>query len=187
MSRSMIRWPYAAGRRDCAPRAAMTCAPRRSAARNAEHKPQWRRRALRHRASNLGRFNAELCRLRPSAHSIHLMAADEFTLLTQYAADDSQEAYRQLVERYAGLVYAAARRQVRDMHLAEDVTQAVFIVLSRKAGSIRRGQPLSAWLLTTTRYTCINALRVEKHRRATESRAAQMRSDVTWHQSNAIE
>jgi RNA polymerase sigma factor (sigma-70 family) len=108
-----------------------------------------------------------------------MMAPDEFTLLEQYASDESQDAYRQLVERYAGLVYAAARRQMRDSHLAEDVTQAVFVVLSRKAGSIRRGQPLSAWLLTTTRYTCINALRVETHRRATESRAAQMRSEVT--------
>src|SRR5262249_18796492 len=82
---------------------------------------------------------------------------DEFALLQEYARSRSQEAYRQLVERYAGLVYAAARRQVRDKHLAEDVTQAVFVVLAQKAGTIRPGRPLSAWLLTTTRYTCSNA------------------------------
>ena len=41
---------------------------------------------------------------------------------------------------------------MRDRHLAEDVTQAVFIVLSQKAGKIRPGTVLSNWLFVTTRY-----------------------------------
>ncbi|HEY7088599.1 MAG TPA: sigma-70 family RNA polymerase sigma factor, partial [Tepidisphaeraceae bacterium] len=103
---------------------------------------------------------------------------DEFALLQEYARSGSQDAYGRLVERYARLVYAAARRQVRDKHLAEDVTQAVFVVLAQKAGTIRPGRPLSAWLLTTTRHTCSNAMRLARRRLAIESRAAQMRSEA---------
>src|SRR5262245_1353751 len=110
---------------------------------------------------------------------------DEFALLHDYATSNSQDAYRQLVERYADVVYASARRQVHDPHLAEDVTQAVFLVLSRKAASIRPGKPLSAWLLTTTRYVSINALRLQRNRQNIETKAAQMRSEVKSFEESA--
>ena len=68
-------------------------------------------------------------------------------LLQDYLAVGSQPAFARLVQRYIDLVYSAARRQVRDEHLAQDITQAVFILLSQKAAAIRNPAALPAWLL----------------------------------------
>src|SRR5262245_15710791 len=99
---------------------------------------------------------------------------DDSSLLQDYIATRSERAFSLLVERHIQLVYAAARRQVRDAHLAEDVTQAVFVVLARRAKTIRSGAILPAWLLTATRYTASNHLSGLNRRRHHERRAAQM-------------
>jgi len=78
----------------------------------------------------------------------------------------------ELVRRHIDFVYSAALRQTHDPHLAEDVTQVVFIILGQKAGSIRRSTPLAGWLFNTTRYAALNAIRMEKRRRHHEQQAA---------------
>jgi DNA-directed RNA polymerase specialized sigma24 family protein len=70
---------------------------------------------------------------------------DDGKLLSEYATRHSEEAFATLVERHVSLVYSAALRQARDPHLAEEVTQAVFIILARKAGSPRQKTILSRW------------------------------------------
>ena len=103
---------------------------------------------------------------------------DDLVLLEQYAAGRSEQAFAAIVRRYAGFVYAAALRQARDPHLAEDVAQAVFVDLSRKAGSLDRRVALAGWLLTATRYAAANALRQRLRRQHHERKAATMRQEL---------
>src|SRR4051794_17008137 len=81
-------------------------------------------------------------------------------LLRAFVATRDAAAFEALTRRHAGMVYSAALRQLRDAHLAEDVTQAVFIVLARQARAVRSGAVLPAWLFAVTRHACNNARRV---------------------------
>ena len=82
-------------------------------------------------------------------------------LLQAYTRNGSERAFGELVRRYLDLVYSAARRQVRAPHLAEEVTQNVFIDLTRSAKKLKASQPLAAWLFLVTRRRVIDILRSE--------------------------
>lgn len=75
------------------------------------------------------------------------------------------QSFAKLVARHTAWICAVARRRVKDQHLAEDVTQAVFLILSRKAGRIGPDTPLSAWLFRVTRFAANDALKREARRR----------------------
>lgn len=89
-------------------------------------------------------------------------------LVREYARNSSEEAFTALVSRHVNLVYSVALHQLRDPSLAEEVTQAAFIILARKAGALGPKTILSAWLCRTAQYAAANALRAESRRQCRE-------------------
>ena len=99
------------------------------------------------------------------------MPTDDMVLLREYARRNSEEAFATLVARHINLVYSVALRQVREPHLAEEITQAVFIILARKAASLGPKTILPGWLCRTARYASANALTIQRRRQRREQEA----------------
>jgi len=98
-------------------------------------------------------------------------STDDIALLQSFVKEHSEAAFTTLVSRHIGLVYSAALRQTGSAPMAEEVTQAVFIILARKAGSLGKGVVLSGWLYQTARLTAANHLRAEIRRTRHEQEA----------------
>ena len=96
---------------------------------------------------------------------------DDMDLVHEYAASRSEAAFETLVSRHLNLVYSSACRQVSDAALAQDIAQAVFIILAQKAGSLGPRTILSGWLYRTTRYACADALKIQRRRQHREQEA----------------
>src|SRR5208283_5621184 len=97
------------------------------------------------------------------------------TLLAEYAANGSEEAFRELVARYMDLVYSTAVRLVNgDTHRAEDVAQIVFADLARLAGTFSKEVMLGGWLHRRTWYAATTLMRNERRRQNRERQAIEM-------------
>lgn len=90
-------------------------------------------------------------------------------LLERYAHEGNEAAFESLVKRYLDLVYSAAWRQTGDHEQARDVTQAVFVILARKAGSLSPKTILSGWLYRTSRFVALESFRAERRRKLREA------------------
>jgi RNA polymerase sigma factor (sigma-70 family) len=90
-------------------------------------------------------------------------------LLARFARDRDQAAFELLVWRHGSMVFGACRRILRDAHLAEDAFQAAFLILARKAGSVRAGGSVAGWLHRVARRV---AIRAANQRTRTEPLAA---------------
>jgi len=99
------------------------------------------------------------------------MMADDMELVREFATRQSDAAFETLVSRHINLVYSVALRQVRDPHLAQEVAQAVFIILARKAKSLGPDTILSGWLYHAAQYASADALKSQRRRQHREQEA----------------
>jgi len=95
-------------------------------------------------------------------------------LLRDYTERRSEVAFAEIVRRHLDFVYSAALRMLRDTHLAEDVTQAVFVALAQNAQQLTSRLLLSGWLHRTTQNLAAKTVRSDVRRRAREQEAVAM-------------
>ena len=109
-------------------------------------------------------------------------------LLAEFARNESEAAFAELVRRHIALVHSVAWRHTDNPQSAQEITQAVFIILARKAAALGRDTVLSGWLHHTARLTAANFRRAE-FRRIRREQEAFMQStieeaapDIAWAQ-----
>jgi RNA polymerase sigma factor (sigma-70 family) len=99
---------------------------------------------------------------------------EDAALLAAFVDQRSEQAFNDIVRQHIAMVYAVCRRQLHDAHLAEDATQAVFILLARKAGTLPPNVVLGGWLYRTAVYACSNARALQRTRTYHENRVTPM-------------
>ena len=95
----------------------------------------------------------------------------DMELLQDYDRQGLQEAFAEVVQRHVNLVYSVALRHVGIAAQAEEIAQAVFVILARKTASLRPDTVLESWLYETARLTSLSFLRSERRRQMREQEA----------------
>ncbi len=98
-------------------------------------------------------------------------------LLRRFTEERDESAFAALVDRHGPMVLGVARRVVGDPHTAEDVFQATFLTLARRAGFLRRPVALAAFLHQTAHNIALKALRGDKRRERAEKEAIRRTSE----------
>jgi RNA polymerase sigma factor (sigma-70 family) len=112
------------------------------------------------------------------AAKTHEGVADR-VLLERFICQRDESAFAALVERHGGMVIGICRRVLRRAHDAEDACQASFLVLARKASSVRKRDSLASWLHGVAYRVATNLRRDLARRAARESRQPDTVDDDT--------
>ena len=96
---------------------------------------------------------------------------DDNALLREFAEGGSELAFAELVARHINKVYSVALRHTRNPHSAEEITQAVFVILAQKAIKLHSHAVLSGWLYQTARLTAVTVVRSDIRRARREQEA----------------
>ena len=108
-------------------------------------------------------------------------SASDASLLRAFLTSRDEKAFATLVQRHGPMVLGVCQRILRNPHDADDAFQAVFLVLVRRAASIRPGSMLASWLYGVARRTALQARRCNARRRDLERAAV---SQAEWEMSN---
>jgi RNA polymerase sigma factor (sigma-70 family) len=111
-------------------------------------------------------------------------ALDDVQLLNRIRTQRDESAFTTLVQRYGAMVWSICVRRLGETPEAEDAFQATYLVLVRKAGSLRDPQSLGPWLYGVA-YRTASKLRVQRTRRAAREpplteQIAEERGEPMW-------
>lgn len=112
-------------------------------------------------------------------------------LLRRFTAQRDEAAFAVLVARHGPLVLAVGRRVLHDVHAAEDVFQATFLVLARKAASIRKHESIASWLYGVAYRLAVRAKSQAAKRQLHERQVKSCESpgpvaEVAWRELGAV-
>src|SRR5260370_32779780 len=108
-------------------------------------------------------------------------------LLERFVGARDEAAFTVLIERHGPMVLGVCRRALPSFHDAEDACQATFLVLARKAGSVRKKTSLSSWLhgvacRVAARLTRDHARRKGREHGVDAPTARDPAAEVSWRQ-----
>src|SRR5580698_3920371 len=101
-------------------------------------------------------------------------------LLERFVSRRDASSFEALVARHGPMVLSVCRGVLRDPNDAEDAFQATFVILVKKAGTIRGGQALGGWLYQVAHRVAIQANIAAARRRTLEREAGQMSAASAW-------
>ncbi|QEH31974.1 ECF RNA polymerase sigma factor SigE [Aquisphaera giovannonii] len=107
------------------------------------------------------------------AHGV-LTGLPDDRLLDRFLADRDGDAFAALVARHGPMVLRVGLATLANASDAEDVFQATFLILVRRARSLRGRPDLGGWLFRVAHRVCLRANAVAARRRAKEQAAARM-------------
>src|SRR5260370_41543056 len=110
-------------------------------------------------------------RLAPVLHYLRRVGAEaaDVRLLEQFVERGDEAAFATLLRRYGPMVFGVCRRVLRDRHDAEDAFQATFLLLVRKARSLRQPELLGHWPYGVAYRTALKAKSSAVRRRTDEA------------------
>jgi RNA polymerase sigma factor (sigma-70 family) len=116
---------------------------------------------------------------------------DDGELLHRFVAHGDQGAFAELVDRHGRLVWGVCRHVLGHEQDAEDAFQATFLVLARRAASIRTSEAVGSWLYRVAHRVATKAgkdmaRRRDMERRAGAARREAARPEFAWREMQAI-
>ncbi len=112
-------------------------------------------------------------------------------LLDRFASHNDEPAFEELLQRHGPLVLRVCRAVLHDAHLAEDAFQATFLILSRKARSIRQDTNAASWLYKVAYRVALRARAASVQRQQREAQvpfrpSPDSLTEVSWREVQQV-
>jgi RNA polymerase sigma factor (sigma-70 family) len=117
---------------------------------------------------------------------------DDGELLRRFIASGEEAAFTGMVRRHGAMVLGVCRRVLDDVHDAEDAFQATFLVLARRAATVRKPESLASWLYGVAFRVARKARAATALRRRVEERPVEHVSpsdpatEAAWHELRPV-